>query len=82
MKRKTIGIRYMDSFEKMQQYMKKEMSRPIEGTPFTKEEKDARALVQKVQCCQIGNTYKEKAAACGVSYEDFMAAQRLIGKRY
>lgn len=71
----------MDSFEIMQKYMQREVNRQIKGS-LTKEEKEARQLVEKVQSCKIGFTYKEKAEACGIAYEEYMEAQRLIGKRY
>lgn len=71
----------MDSFEVMQEYMKREISKKPSNSSFTKEEKDARALVAKVNSAK-GSNLREKAESVGVDYQDFMNAQRLIGKRY
>lgn len=70
----------MDSFDVMQEYMKKEISKKSINS-FTKDEKEARRLVQKVYSGK-GNTLVEKAESVGISYSDFMEAQRIIGKRY
>ena len=59
--------------------MKREMS--SKPSDFTREEKDARALVNKVYSGK-GDSLVEKAESVGVDYKDFMNAQRLIGKRY
>lgn len=69
----------MDSQEVLQEYMKREVSK--KPNEFTREEIMARDLVTKVNCGK-GNTLKEKAESVGVSYKDFMNAQRLIGSRY
>ena len=57
------------------------MSKKPSNSDFTKEEKDARTLVAKVNSAK-GSNLREKAESVGVDYQDFMNAQRLIGKRY
>lgn len=70
----------MDSFELMKKYMQKECNSNLSIS--TKEERDARALINKVRCAKVQGSYREKAKSVGVEYEDYMAAQRLIGKKY
>lgn len=70
----------MDSFELMKKYIQKECNSNLSTS--TNEERDARALVNKVRCAKVKGSYREKAEAVGVKYEDYMAAKRLIGKKY
>ena len=69
----------MDSQDIIQDYIRREMhKKPVE---MSHEEINARNLIAKVYDGK-GETLVEKAKSVGIDYQDFMDAQRLVGKRY
>ena len=65
------------SFNIMQQYLKREMqNKPVTNKEIAK----AKALINKVTLAN-GTTLPEKARAADVDYAEFMKAQRIVYKK-